>query len=382
MTSDELISYASQGTGKTSDVSLTNHQALVDGKLHTFETKRTPSGLMYRDATANGSWTRTAPEGMTNIGQQDPAHLKALAAKKQIETQMRSDNAKAVGVGGQPIHSEAAIQAAGNTAYQGITGKPFAGMGEAATAAPAATPTAAPAATPTAAPAATAPVKPGAKTLAQQILDYDAPPPSGPTTPAKVALQNEVNKLAAEQGKTYDAGQYKIASKTRQDFLTGQQGKAVQSMNVAIDHLDTLNKAGQALNNGNVTLFNSIGNTFSKNTGNPQVTDFNSLKSIVGSEVAKAVTGGASALGDREEIRAEINAANSPAQLLGVIQKYQQLMAGQVKGLKQTYESGTGRKDFEEKLLPRTKQILNEVDEGPRATTGTTAGGIKWKIVQ
>jgi hypothetical protein len=349
MTSNELIAYASAGTSKTSDVSLTNHQALVDGKLHTFESKRTPAGLMYRDATANGSWSRTAPEGMTNIGQHDPGHLKGLAAKKQVETQMRTDNAKATSVGGQPLHSESAIQTAGNNAYQGIAGKAFAG-------ATAAEPNAAMPTTAT-----TTPAKGGAKSLAQQILDYDAPAPTGPTTPAKVALQNEVNRLAAEQGKTYDSGQYKIASKTRQDFLTGQQGKAVQSMNVAIDHLDTLNKAGQALNNGNIPLFNSIGNTFSKNTGNPQVTDFNALKSIVGSEVTKAVVGGATALGDREEIRAEINAANSPAQLLGVIQKYQQLMAGQVKGLKQTYESGTGRKDFDEKLLPRTKQILGEV---------------------
>jgi hypothetical protein len=358
MTPKQLAAFASMGTSKTSDVSLTNHQAMVDGKLHTIETKRTPAGLMYRDATANGSWGRTAPEGMTNIGQHDPAHIKGLTAKKQVETEMRTANAKAASVGGQPLHSESAIQTAGNNAYQGIAGKPFAG---ATAAEPNATIPTTAATTATTTATTTTPAKGGAKSLAQQILDYDAPAPTGPTTPAKVALQNEVNRLAAEQGKTYDSGQYKIASKTRQDFLTGQQGKAVQSMNVAIDHLDTLNKAGQALNNGNIPLFNSIGNTFSKNTGNPQVTDFNALKSIVGSEVTKAVVGGATALGDREEIRAEINAANSPAQLLGVIQKYQQLMAGQVKGLKQTYESGTGRKDFDEKLLPRTKQILGEV---------------------
>ena len=164
----------------------------------------------------------------------------------------------------------------------------------------------------------------------------------------------------------YDGAKYKIMAKTRQDFTTGKQGQAVQSMNVAVDHLDSLSEATKALKNGQLPLFNKIANEYSKNTGSPLVTNFDSLKSIVGSEVAKAVAGGATALGDREEIRKEINAAGSEQQLLGAINKYQQLMAGQVKGLKQTYESA-GLKGFDDKLLPRTKRVLNEVSEPTRS---------------
>jgi hypothetical protein len=157
-------------------------------------------------------------------------------------------------------------------------------------------------------------------------------------------------------------------AKTRQDFITGKQGQSVQSMNVAVDHLDTLQEAANALQNGNIPLFNSIGNMYSKNTGSPAVTDFNALKSIVGSEVAKAVAGGATALGDREEIRREIDAANSPQQLHGVIEKYQKLMAGQVRGLRQSYtSSGLTKESFDDKLLPRTKKVLNSVEEPTRS---------------
>jgi len=384
MTPEQLTQYAAQGVGKTEDVSLTMHQAVVDGNLHTIESKRTPNGLMYRDATTNGAWTRQAPAGMMNVGQQSPEHTRGISAANTIMNKMRKDNQAIELATGKPKYTEEEIQQAGNQAYQGLTGKPLSIMtanaptptanaptpsipASSPTAAPTSAPTAAPTAAPTSAPTAAPTAAPTTqKSLAEKILDYDEPPPPPSARDAgSVALRNEVNRLAAEKGVTYNAGQYKIANKTKQDFTTGKQGQAVQSMNVAIDHLDTLNEAGRALNNGQIPLFNSISNKFSKESGNPEITDFNALKSIVGSEVAKAVTGGANAFGDREEIRAEINAANSPAQLLGVIEKYQKLMAGQVKGLKQTYESA-GLKGFDDKLLPRTKFVLNSLEPPTR----------------
>ena len=378
MTSNELTAFASQGVGKAADVSLTPHQAIVNGEVHTISTKRTAQGIQYRDDTAGTGWSTTAPAGLTNVGAHNPQELAGLKTKQQIEAKMRKDNTGAIAATGRPLYSEEQIAAQGNQGYSSITGKQFAGAPAAAAggpvapgqmpaaaAQPAPVAQAAPQATAQAAPQATAPAK-GPKTIAQQILDYEAPAPAGPTTPAKLAILNEVNRLAAEQGKTYDGAQYKIAAKTRQDFTTGVQGKAVQAMNVGIDHLDTLQTAANALGNGQIPIFNDIAQKYAKNTGSSAPTDFNALKSIVGSEVAKAVTGGASALGDREEIRAEIDRSNSPQQLAGVINRYQQLMAGQVKGLRQTYESA-GLKDFDAKLLDRTKVVLNKTTEPKRS---------------
>ena len=361
MDTKQLAKFASGAGGKASDISMTPRQAVVDGELHTFSTKRTPQGILYRDDTAGGAWSSTAPQGLTHLGAQDPAHLKGLSAANSVVTKMSKANQDSIAAVGRPQFSQKQIQSARNEAYANVTGKPMAAAGMAATAAPSVQTAAA--ATPG---PATATVGKGGKSIAQQILDYEAPPPVGPATGTKVAIMNEVNRLAAEQGKPFDAGQFKIASKTRQDFTTGKQGQAVQSMNVAIDHLDTLQGAANALGNGRIPIFNDIAQRFAKNTGQPAPTDFNALKSIVGSEVAKAVTGGASALGDREEIRAEINRANSPAQLAGVIGRYQELMSGQVKGLQQTYESA-GLKGFDDKLLPRTKFVLNKHKEPTRS---------------
>jgi len=177
------------------------------------------------------------------------------------------------------------------------------------------------------------------------------------------AIQDEIQKIAAERGKPFDPTVYDQRLDTEKKFNTGKQGDTVRSMNVAVDHLDTLTDAARALNNNDMPLFNKIANEYSRNTGSPLVTNFDGIKSIVGSEVAKAVSGaGGSALGDREEIRKEIDAANSPQQLEGVIKKYQQLMAGQIKGLESQYKAGHGR-DFDSKVTPRTRRVLNEAQQ-------------------
>ena len=193
-------------------------------------------------------------------------------------------------------------------------------------------------------------------TMAEKIANYEMKPPASRSA-MYGPLMAEVNRYNPE----YDETKYPTIQATRKAFTVGKQGDTVRSMNVAVDHLDTLDKAATALNNGELPLFNKIANEYSRNTGSPAVTNFDGIKSIVGSEVAKAVSGaGGSALGDREEIRREIDNANSPQQLAGVIKKYQDLMVGQLKGLKTQYED-TGLKDFDKKLSDPTKHVLGRV---------------------
>ena len=205
-----------------------------------------------------------------------------------------------------------------------------------------------------------------AKSQAQKIADYELPPPTRSNRdPGSVALRNEVLRL----NPNYDESKWDTAKKTRQAFTTGKQGDAVRAMNTAIDHLDTLNEAGKALQNGNVPIFNKYANDWARNTGQAAPTNFEGIRSIVGGEVAKAIQGGATALGDREEIRKEINSASSPQQLAGIIDKYQHLLAGQVKGLRTQYQDA-GLKDFDNKLNPRTKKVLQGVEQTSNVQRG------------
>lgn len=86
---------------------------------------------------------------------------------------------------------------------------------------------------------------------------------------------------------------------------------------------------------------------------------------IAGDEVTKFVTGGgvsAGALADREKVEKTLSRAGSPAQLKGVIENYQHLMAGQLEPLKRQYEANLkdvkGALPFGGFLDPRAAEIL------------------------
>lgn len=211
-----------------------------------------------------------------------------------------------------------------------------------------------------------------------QILDEarkmgTAAPTDGASAPtpqeaAENVVRNKQNR-AAEQS-------------TLRSFSSGVEARNVRSFNTAIDHLDTMSKLASALENGDTRAFNMVGNAYAKETGSAAPTNFDTAKSIVGGEVAKALTGSNMALKDREEIRDAISRANSPAQLAGSARALQELMGGQIKSLKQQYETGTNRKDFDAKLSPRAKQVVSGLGGGANSTSpapGAVMDGYRFK---
>ena len=147
---------------------------------------------------------------------------------------------------------------------------------------------------------------------------------------------------------------------TLKSFSGGIEGRSVRAMNTATDHLFTLEEAGNALKNGDIRLFNSIGNKINKEIGVAAPVTFEGVKKIVAGEIVKATTGTAGALGDREEIQRTIDGANSPEQLLDQINYYKKLMAGQLQSLELQFITGTNRgsSEFRQRLSPRTIGLL------------------------
>lgn len=314
--------------------------------------------IIWTNQTTGKAQT-TAPTGLVPFGQVNPVTRANISLATSAERMMmkRNDQDRAAGL--TPTYSPEAITAEKERILNG--GQPTVKIEGAATTAPTTT---------------TAPTEGGKKPVgeverrgtpaleaqARAIFegDQEMPKGMGANNARNQWLSARVQEIAQQEGKAFDPNIYANRKKTEASFTTGKQGDTVRSMNVAIDHLDTLNEAGKALKNGQIPLFNDIANKFAKNTGQPAPTDFNALKSIVGSEVAKAVAGGATALGDREEIRAEINNARSPEQLAGVIDKYQRLLAGQMSGLETQYKSGGG-KHWDEKINPRTREVMDKI---------------------
>ena len=172
-------------------------------------------------------------------------------------------------------------------------------------------------------------------------------------------------------GLVYDAKQYSTMGTAEKAFTSGKKGDTTRSLNVAVDHLGTLQQVSDALQNGDTRLFNQAGNFIALQTGNPAPTDFNAVKRIVADEITKAVLGSAGALGDRKSVDETISSANSPAQLKSVIDKYKQLMGGQLNGIEQQYTASTGKKDFRNRFLTPTTQAAI----GNTATAPASSGG-------
>lgn len=217
---------------------------------------------------------------------------------------------------------------------------------------------------------------PDVQAYIKKIADYEVDPR---TTSIKGGHREQVMSAVAQYDPTYDQNNFGSRAKAIRDFATGTQGNAVRSFDVAIDHLDTLQKYSDALKSGDTRLINSIRNKWLTETGSPLPTNVQAVAPIVGAEVSKAIIGSNNALADREELRKPLQIANSPEQISGAIQGYKGLMAGQLKGLKKQYEDTTGKKDFDKRVRPATRSALLGGEGPAHPSVGDVQDGYKFK---
>lgn len=195
------------------------------------------------------------------------------------------------------------------------------------------------------------------------------------------ATELSTGKPAAEVAGGIVEAKQDVASRGKavKDFATGTQGRQVNAFNTAIDHLDTMDKLSDALQNGDVKAFNALGNVVARQTGAPAPTNFDAAKQIVTAEVIKAVVASGGGVTERQEAERNFAAASSPAQLKGIIDTYKKLLGGQLNSLNLQYANTTGRKDFESKLTPAAKSELQRI----RGEQAPAAGGAtEWKVVR
>lgn len=196
--------------------------------------------------------------------------------------------------------------------------------------------------------------------VAKAIAEGRLPPLSSfaMASPRGQMIMSEVTKA----NPNYDVKDFHAADQAVKAFASGKQGNTVRSFNVALSHLDTLDRAADALNNGDMKAMNAVSQAIASQTGQAAPTNFDAVKKIVGDEIVKAIVGSGGGVADREEASKTIARTNSPAQLKGVIGQYKELMRGQLGGLRQQYEVSTGRKDFDRLLSEQGKTAAHVPD--------------------
>ena len=130
-------------------------------------------------------------------------------------------------------------------------------------------------------------------TEAHQIASYSSPPLSGYAlrSPDGIKIMARVQEIDP----SYSAPEYGNYSKTIGNFGSGKQGDTIRYINNAIQHIDVMQKAADALGSGDIRTFNSVANTIGREFGVPAPTTFDGLRQIVGTEIERAATGGVGA---------------------------------------------------------------------------------------
>ena len=176
------------------------------------------------------------------------------------------------------------------------------------------------------------------------------------TFAARLGNREKMLEMVRQYNPDYDDTQYANKRRAIAQFGSGPQGNTVRSLNVAIEHIDTLQRAADALKNGDFTPGNKVYNEVAKVFGVTPPNTFEGMRDIVANEVVKGTIGNAGALTDRQEAAAKIKAAASPDQLKELMTGWTELMGGQVKGLEQQYAGASGLKDFRKRYLTQRAQ--------------------------
>jgi hypothetical protein len=223
--------------------------------------------------------------------------------------------------------------------------------------------------------------------VANLYLQTGTLPPLGMGSKAAAARSQILNRAEELSGKTgansAEAAANIVTSKqnvaaqaaTVKDFASGEASRKVRANNTALNHLETMDKLAGDLANNDIRIVNAASNAFAKATGSSPPANFDAAKQIVANEVMKAVVANGGTGAEREEAGNNIKSSNSPKQLREVLNTYRDLLGGQLSSLQLQYETGSGRKDFENKLTPAARDVLKKANPAP-APAGTSTNKV------
>ena len=202
----------------------------------------------------------------------------------------------------------------------------------------------------------------GQQSIVKQLVDYKYPLPS--SFALRSPYWQKILETASQYDPSFNAAQYNNRVALMKDFTSGKAANNIRSLNTAVGHLDTLQKAATALDNGGIQLWNAIANKGLTATGDPRVTNFNVAANAVESELAAVFKGMGATDQEIKAWRENLSAAESPEQLRGAISTAVELLGSRLDALRQQYESGMGRKPHVQFLTPKSESILSKITSG------------------
>lgn len=214
------------------------------------------------------------------------------------------------------------------------------------------------------------------------LADYTAKPDTFPTRVYN--RPGQVPQIAKQQAIAFvkmirpdwDERTYNATQKLYNDFANTSRGSAggrMASFDAATRHLGMAAEAAQALQNGNVPLFNQFSQHLAQETGQPPPQNFDAIKNVLVGEVGFLLTGKSITDQEAKTMEASINRAQSPQQLAGVIQTYAHAMLAKDAAQIDQFVAWTGKLP-PNYLSPATLDVYRKLGIDVNAALGIPEG--------
>jgi len=176
------------------------------------------------------------------------------------------------------------------------------------------------------------------------IVEGRAPYPTGMFL--KTPFGQKLATLVTQADPSFETGNATTRTKLRNEFSTGGPSSpayAITAGNTAIGHLGELSDAAEGLNNSSIPMVNSVyNNTAQAFGGGTNVTKFNNILGRFAEEATKFYRGTGGTEADVQRDIANLNAAQSPAQLRTAIAAQAKLMQSKIDALQDRWRTGMG----------------------------------------
>lgn len=184
-------------------------------------------------------------------------------------------------------------------------------------------------------------------------------------SPGNREVNNRAAAIAAASGNELK-GKSEVAKvyKALSDFEgNGAANKTIRALNTMTEHVATARRLAQALESGDMPLFNRIAQTLAKETGKPAPTNFETLREFLAGEVNTVAAGGHITEAGIKSAADKLNKAQSPAQMTGALDVMDEVAAGKLVALNKDYSQITNGKTLEPKLTSATLKAFREVQK-------------------
>ena len=194
----------------------------------------------------------------------------------------------------------------------------------------------------------------------QPLLEESSRAPGNREVNSRAAYLAEVNGKPLA-GKTQIGLNYKALS----DFEgSGAANKTIRALNTMTEHVATARRMAQALDSGDIPLFNRLSQALAEGTGKPAPTNFDTLREFLAGEVDSVAAGGHITETGIKSAADKLKKSQSPAQLSGALDTMDEVAAGKLVALNKDYTQIPGNKgSLEGKLTSATLKAFQAVQK-------------------